>query len=176
MTVSNPMSLALFLFIVKRWSQITLVISSIDEFALHYKVSKSFIGLILLPIIVSLPACLPSSLLYNVTHKIPPWWLDKCSGECTLYLYGFDISSGKCSADMRRGHDCGSLFYSNSDIFAYWSRVPAIANRCACHSAPSCDRLDVSRICFCSSFRNCCSSILLQELIMNSYWFSVTSR
>ena len=89
-------------------------------------------------------------LLYNVTHDVPLWWLDKRSGECTFYVHGFDIPSGKCSRGTRlRVTFLFEFWY----LFSPTLHVPAIANRCARHSTPSCDRLDVSRVCFRSSFR-----------------------
>ena len=84
------------------------VVASIEEFAERYSVPKPFIGLILLPIVVS------EYILFSCLVKYP-FNLGKCSRACHFHMDGYEKPNGTYNHYLRWKLDC-EFFLSSRRI------------------------------------------------------------
>lgn len=83
------------------------MVASIEEFAERYAVPKPFIGLILLPIVVSeYQTC---SVRLNYLFN-----LGKCSRACHFYMDGYEKPNGAYDHHLRWKLDCEYFFQAGA--------------------------------------------------------------
>lgn len=83
------------------------VVASIEEFAERYSVPKPFIGLILLPIVVS-----EYQILFCLVEN--PFNLGKCRWACHFYMDGYEKSNGAYDHYLRWKLDCEFVFQAGA--------------------------------------------------------------
>jgi hypothetical protein len=112
------------------------VVASIEETAERYEIPKTFIGLILIPFVVSIS----SLFLEGATHLSCE---DKCGRECYIHANGQEGSYG-----TRNWHLHGQFHCTSTIFFSFLLLTPDVGHcKANCdfrHTPPSRDWLDVS--------------------------------